>query len=155
MMKPEHRPSQEYLRNVVLTSSPEQLQLMLYDGALRFANEGLSAIQAQDRDAAFRALERAQLIVLELSNGTRREVNPEIADRMLSLYNFVWRRLVDANIYQDEQALREALRVLQHQRESWVLLLEKLRRELAGAAPHDPGPPESGSERVSSFVAEA
>ncbi len=153
MMKPERNPSQEYLRNVVLTSTPEQLQLLLYDGAIRFANQGLEALRARDREAAFNALERAQLIVLELSNGTRREVNPELADRMLALYNFVWRRLVDANLDQDEQALAEALRVLQHQRESWALLIEKLRRELPAGTSAGSVAAGSGGQ-ASSFVAE-
>ena len=67
--------SQEYLRNAVLTAAPEQLQLMLYDGAIRFAARGLEAIRAKDREAAFVALERAQLIVLEMGNGIRREIN--------------------------------------------------------------------------------
>jgi len=123
-------PSQEYLKNAVLTASPEQLQLMLYDGAIRFSTRGLEAIQAQDREAAFNALDRAQRIVLELSNGLRREVNPDLADQMSALYNFVFNKLVEANVNQDEQAIHDALRILRHQRETWVLLMEKLRSEL-------------------------
>jgi flagellar protein FliS len=123
-------PSQEYLKSAVLTASPEQLQLMLYDGAIRFATRGLEAIQNQDREAAFNALDRAQRIVLELSNGLRREVNPDLADQMAALYNFVFNRLVEANINQEEQPIHDALRILRHQRETWILLMEKLRREL-------------------------
>ncbi len=129
-------PSQEYLRNAVLTATPEQLVMMLYDGAIRFATRGLEALKARDREATFNALERAQLIVLELHSGLRREVNPQIADQMGALYSFIYRRLVDANIHQDEQALEEALRILRYQRETWALVLEKLQKELpAGTRP--------------------
>ncbi len=148
-------PSQEYLRNSVLTATPEQLHLMLYDGAIRFAERGREALRAKDREACLNALERAQLLVIELSNGVRREINPELVDRMLALYNFAWRRLVDANIHQDEQALDEALRILQHQRETWVLLMEKLQKELGGQKPPTPPDDRAGGDKSrSSFVAE-
>lgn len=149
------KPSQEYLKNAVLTATPEQLHLMLYDGALRFATRGQEAIRAKDREAAFTALERAQLIVLEMSAGIRRDINPEIADRMAALYNFVYRRLIEANINQDEQAAEDALRILRYQRETWVLLMEKLKKE--GVAAPGPSAPTAGpdADEGSRFVAEA
>ncbi len=148
-------PSQQYLRNAVLTATPEQLQLMLFDGAIRFAERGREAIGAKDREACLAALERAQLIVIELGNGTRREADPEIVDRMLALYNFVWRRLVDANIHQDEKALDEALRILHHQRETWVMLMEKIGKELGGGSEPGAATPATADEATSCFVAEA
>lgn len=122
-------PSQEYLKNAVMTATPEQLQLMLYDGAIRFTTRGLEAIRARDRVECFNALERAQRIVLELSNGLRPEVNRELAEQMAALYSFIFRRLVDANVHQDEKAAEDALRILRHQRETWALLMEKLTQE--------------------------
>ena len=149
------KPSQEYLKNAVLTATPEQLHLMLYDGAIRFATRGQEAIRAKDREAAFTALERAQLIVLELSAGIQRDVNPELADRMAALYNFIYRRLIEANINQDEQAAEDALRILRYQRETWVLLMEKLQKE--GPASPKPSSPAAAPDAAegSRFVAEA
>jgi flagellar protein FliS len=140
------RASQEYLKNAVMTATPEQLQLMLYDGAIRFATRGLEAMQAKDREGMFNALERAQLIVLELSNGIRREVNPTLADQMAALYSFVYRRLVDANIHCDEQALQEALRILRYQRETWLLLMKKLQEQPPRGASRPPAQIESSPE---------
>lgn len=119
--------SQEYLKNAVMTATPEQLQLMLYDGAIRFALRGGEGIRAGDREASFNALDRAQRIVLELNSGIRADVNPELAEQMAALYSFVYRRLVDANLNQDIQAIDEAVRILRHQRETWVMLMEKIR----------------------------
>ena len=54
--------SQEYLKNTVMTASPEQLQLMLYDGAIRFATRGRDALSRKDYEGAYNSLERAQRI---------------------------------------------------------------------------------------------
>lgn len=148
-------PSSEYLKNAVMTATPEQLQLMLYDGAIRFAVRGLEAIRAKDREAALLALERAQLIVLEMGNGMRREVNPELADRMGAIYSFVYRRLIDANVKQDEQALQDALRILRYERESWQLLVEKLQKETPGSATAGPTESSGSPDEPAPFNAEA
>ena len=146
--------SHEYLKNAVMTASPEQLQLMLYDGAIRFAVRGREAMEAKDRENAFESLDRAQRIVLELVNGVNREANPELANQMIALYNFVYRRLIDANLEQDPVALEEALRILRHQRETWVLLMEKLSRELGGATQPSKPTVAAPSEEHTSFSVE-
>lgn len=121
--------SHEYLKNVILTASPEQLQVMLLDGAIRFATRGKEALQKKDYEGAFNGFERAQRIVLELNNGLRREVNPQLVDQMTALYDFIYRRLIDANIHREPAAADDALRILRHQRETWALLIEKLSKE--------------------------
>jgi flagellar protein FliS len=124
-------PGQEYLRDVVLSAPPEKLQLMLYDGAIRFCRQARDAISSNDIEGSYNLLTRAQNIVLEMQNALRPEVDPALCDRMSSLYNFVYRRLVDANVNKDMAALDEALRLLEYQRETWVMLLEKLAEENA------------------------
>jgi flagellar biosynthetic protein FliS len=96
------------------------------------------AIRAKDREASFHALDRAQSIVLELGNGLRREANPELVDQIVGLHMFVYRRLIVANMEQDLTALEEALSILRHQRETWVLLMQKVTEARAGFAPGDP-----------------
>lgn len=132
--------SQEYLKNAVMTASPEQLQLMLLDGALRFSKRALAALEAGEIEAGYNALERAQRIVLELWNGMRRDINPELVDQMASLYSFIHRRLVDANIERERVPIQEAIRILEHQRETWVLLMEQI------AADSDAQLPDSTSD---------
>ncbi|MGE0481654.1 MAG: flagellar export chaperone FliS [Phycisphaerae bacterium] len=124
----------EYLKNAVLTAPPEQLQLMLIDGAIRFATRGRESIEQHNFEASFNALERAQKIVLELQAGLKRDVHPRLVDQMNSLYMFIWRRLVDANMTREVGAVDDALRILRHQRETWLLLMEKLRDERAATA---------------------
>jgi len=126
--------SQEYLKNAVMTAPPEQLQLMLYDGAIRFAGQARTAMEQKQFDASCELLLKAQRIVLELQNGLRPEVNPSLCGQMAALYQFIYRRLVDANMQRDTTAIDDALRILGHQRETWDLLIQKLREGPAGIA---------------------
>jgi flagellar protein FliS len=132
--------SQQYLKNAVMTAGPEQLHLMLLEGAIRFATRGKEAIEHKDVEATFNALERAQRIALELSNGLRREINPELVDQMAALYAFVYRRLLDGSVQRDAQAVEDALRILRHQRETWVMLIEKLAQDTPATTSPKPAP---------------
>jgi len=127
-------PPDIYLRNAVLTATPEQLQLMLYDGAIRFASQGREAILSKNPEVCYERFSRAQKIILQLEAGLNHDVNPELCRQMAALYNFIYRRLIDASIHKDVQAADDALRILHDQRETWVLLMEKLKAERAAAA---------------------
>ena len=115
-----------YLRNTVLQASPEQLQLMLYDGAIRFALQGRDAILRRDYEATYERLSRAQKVVLEMQNGLRPEVNPELCERMSSLYNFVYGKLISGSVNRDASEIDDALRILRIERETWVMVIEKV-----------------------------
>jgi flagellar protein FliS len=121
-----------YLRDAVLTATPEQLQLMLYDGAIRFATQAREAIQAQDIENSYNLLVKAEAIVLEMQKGLNREVAPGLTEQMSRLYAYIYRRLVEANINKDLQALDDALRILTYQRETWALLVDRVRQERSG-----------------------
>jgi flagellar secretion chaperone FliS len=119
----------EYLRTKVLTASPEELHLMLYDGAIRFAEEGKTALVEGNIEKAHNALVRAQNIVLEMSSSLDHGVDPDLCSKMSSLYNFIYRRFIDANLKREVSCIDDALKILNFQRETWVLLIEKLAEE--------------------------
>ncbi len=123
------RAPDQYLRNAVLTATPEQLQLMLYDGAIRFATQAREALQAKEIEQTHNLLTRAQRIIVEMQNGLRPEIAPDVCKQMASLYSFVYRRLIDANVNKDLAALDESLKILNHLRETWILLMDKLKQE--------------------------
>lgn len=127
-----------YLRNAVLTATPEQLQLMLYDGAIRFAKQGKDAILKKDYETSCDKLIRAQNIILEMQAGLNHEVNPELCDRVAAIYNFVFRKLIDANIHRDTQAIDDAVKILSLERETWQLLVDKVTRERQGITTNQP-----------------
>lgn len=134
-----------YLRDAVLTATPEQLQLMLYDGAIRFATQGRAAIERKDWEACYQHFTRAQNIVLEMHNGLRPEVNAELCSRMAALYMFIYRKLIDANVYHQLEAVDDALKILRMERETWQMVCDKVAAErsaqsssAAGAAEGEP-----------------
>jgi flagellar secretion chaperone FliS len=126
--------AQNYLRTKVLTATPEQLQLMLYDGAIRFSEQAKAALQARKFDQSFDLLSRAQKIITEMTASLRHDVAPELCGKLASLYNFVYRKLVEANVEHTLQPLDEALSILRYQRETWVMLLDQLGKSKAAAA---------------------
>lgn len=146
--------SNEYLRNQVMTASQEQLQLMLYDGAIRYARLGKQAILDKDIEASFNHLTRAQRIVLEMLNGLRPEINPELCNRMAGLYNFIYRRLVDGSVNRDTKVIDEALDILEYQRETWAMLLKKLNEGNAEKQAPQNAPASQAPEHVESFSVE-
>lgn len=121
----------EYLHNAVMTASPEQLQLMLYDGAIRFARQGIEGLTAKDYEKSYHGFSRAQKIVLELINALNYDIDRDLCSRMASLYSFIYRKLVEASAQRDTKIASEAIKLLEYQRETWVMLLEKLREERA------------------------
>ena len=126
--------AQNYLRTRVLTATPEQLQMMLYDGALRFAEQARAAMEARDYDKSYSTICRAQKILTEMTSGLKHDVFPELCGKLASLYNFAYRKLVDANVHRNIEAIDEALAVLRYQRETWALLMDQIGRHKAGAA---------------------
>ena len=62
-------PVNPYLKTKVMTASPEELRLMLYEGAIKFCRQATDAIGKGDWEAMYNALIRAQKIVLELEEG--------------------------------------------------------------------------------------
>ena len=115
-----------YLRDAVLTASPEQLQLMLYDGAIRFASQGRAGIVAKDYEKSYEKFTRAQQIVLEMHKGLNFEVNAELCRRMAALYMFIYNKLVDACVKRETQYVDDALTILRMERETWQLLVDKV-----------------------------
>lgn len=112
-----------------MTASPEQLRLMLFEGAIKFCRQGRDHLSRDDYEGMFNALVRAQKIVLELSNSLRPEVDPELCERLGALYTYIYRRLVDATTERDAEAIDESIRLIDYERETWVLLMNKLQAE--------------------------
>lgn len=128
------KPSDAYLQNAVMTATPEQLHMMLYDGAIRFARQAREAMVSKNLETACEKLLRVQRIVTEMKNGLRPEIQPALCEQLAGLYNFIYWRLVEANVKHDTALIDEALQILEHQRETWRMLLEKVQSAKADIA---------------------
>jgi flagellar protein FliS len=111
---------QAYQTNSVFTASPEQLVVMLYDGALRFSRRALGAWEANDRAAATTAVGRVTAIVNELNATLDMDAGGEIAENLRSIYLFVTRHLLNSVAENDPQKLREAMNMLMDLREAFA-----------------------------------
>jgi flagellar protein FliS len=114
-----------------MTASPGELRLMLLDGALRFAARAREGLAGRDYEAAYEGTTRCQDILLELINGLRPDLAPDLCPRLGGLYTFLYRRLMEASGARDPAIVDEVIRLLAYERETWRLLLEKLARESA------------------------
>ena len=119
-------PTNPYLRTRIMTASPEQLRLMLYDGALRFARQGRAAIERGEFETSYNAIARAKRIVLELGNSLNHDANPELCQRLASLYTYVYRLLTDANMTRQLPPLDEAIELIGYERETWQMYIDRL-----------------------------
>ena len=107
---------------------------MLYDGAIRFAEKGRLALLAKNFEGSYTSLQRAQNILIELTSTLRHSIYPDLCGKLASLYNFSYRKLVQASATRNSDLVDEALQILRHQRETWALLLDQLGKAKAAAA---------------------
>jgi flagellar secretion chaperone FliS len=133
-MNPNPQAAQNYLRMRVMTATPEQLQMMLYDGAIRFCEQARTALQGKDYEKSYTMISRVQKILAEMSGSLKHDVFPELCGKLAALYNFAYRKLIEANLEHTVESLDEALNVLKFQRETWSMLLEQLGKNKAATA---------------------
>lgn len=126
--------AQNYLRTRVLTATPEQLQMMLFDGAVRFAEQARVAIGAKNWEQSYNNISKCQKIIAELTGSLKHDLNPDLCGKLAGLYNFAHRKLVEANVGHQVEPLDEAVKVLKYQRETWALLMQQLGTRKAGLA---------------------
>jgi len=119
----------EYLKTKVMTASQEQLQLMLYDGAIRFGEQARTAIENKQIEQSYNLIVKAEKIVMELCHSMRDEVAPETCANMRRLYIFCYEKLVDANLKKEIKSIDDALQVLRHLRETWTLVMAKAQQD--------------------------
>ena len=92
------------------TASKERLMALLFEAALRHMRQGRAAIERQDRNTFFTAMEKASAIVIELKCTLKPEVAPELCEQLKDIYGFVIGRLVQAAVKSDGRFITEAER---------------------------------------------
>ncbi len=124
-----------YLRTRVLTASPEELRLLLIEGALRFARQGRDGLARKDYEASFSGLSSCRDIIVELITTMRPEVDPDLCDRLHGLYTFMYNELVEASFQREPTRVDTVIKLLEYEHETWVLLMRKLAEERGASTP--------------------
>ena len=121
----------QYQQNQVSTASPEQILLMLYDGAIRFTRRAISGIEENNPEMKLSGVSKAMAIITEFSNSLNREVGGQIADDLDALYDFMIRELTAANINSDIGKLQAVEKLLVDLRQTWGEAVELNKQEQA------------------------
>jgi flagellar secretion chaperone FliS len=108
---------QVYKQNSVSTASPGELTLMLYNGCLNFLNKAKLAIRENNIQERNMNLQKAQRIIQELMVTLNQEY--EIAKQMMVMYEYLNRRLIEANINNDLSIVEEVEGFVTEFRDTW------------------------------------
>ncbi len=106
-----------YQNNKINTASPAELTLMLYEGAIKFCNIAMVAIEERDISKANTNIIKAEKIITEL-RATLNFKYP-VAKDFDNIYDYIYSRLLEANIRKDKDILHEALEHLRGVRDTW------------------------------------
>ncbi|MFS8652420.1 MAG: flagellar export chaperone FliS [Caldibacillus sp.] len=123
-------PYQAYRQNAVNTATPGELTLMLYDGCLKFIRLAREAINNNDIQAKNTNIQKAQNIITELM--VTLDMKYEISKQMMPLYDFVRRKLIEANVKNSLQSLEEAETIVKEFRETWKEVIKITRQNQHG-----------------------
>ncbi|MGB9803647.1 flagellar export chaperone FliS [Desulfofundulus sp.] len=130
MMQVAPNPYRHYQENAVLTADPGRLTLMLYNGAVKFIRQARDCLAARDIPGAHRACLRAQDIIVYLLETVNREI--EVGRNLSALYDYMYRRLVEANVKKDAEVLEEVAGLLEELAGSWEQALKLKVEQAAG-----------------------
>lgn len=106
-----------YGTNKVTTASPAELTLMLYDGAVRFANTAVTALEKKDYETTNINIQKCRNIIVELTSTLDHKY--PVAEDFKRMYDYIFALLVDANMKKDMESLQRALEEIRGMRDVW------------------------------------
>lgn len=119
-----HNPYQQYRQNSVQSAGKGELTLILYDEAVKHIKKGIKLIEEVKIQDAHNAIMKAQEIIAYLRETLNMEY--EIAGNLSSLYEYINRRLFEANIKKDKMILGEALGLVVDLRDTWKTAIKNV-----------------------------
>ena len=107
----------QYQKNKILTASKADLTLMLYDGAIKFCNIAIMCIEKKDIQGAHTNIKKTEAIIEEFLSTLNYDY--EVANDFKKVYDYLYDRLVQANLKKDVEILNEVLEHLRTMRDTW------------------------------------
>ena len=118
----------QYKESSVYTATPEELTLMLYNGLVKFIMLAQSAIDEKNIERANNSIIRAQDIVREFQ--VTLDMKYEVSKQLDSIYDYMNRRLIQANIKKDKDILEEVLGMAKDLRDTWTQAMKLAKRHV-------------------------
>lgn len=120
---PVQNPYEQYQINKIMTASPAEITLMLYEGAIKFCNIAIMAIEQKDMEKAHTNIMKTQRIIEEFRNTLDRQY--AVAEDFDRIYVYVLQRLFEANIHKDKEILEEVNTHLRSLRDTWKEVMKR------------------------------
>ena len=116
----------QYANNKIMTASPAQLTLMLYDGAIKFCNLAITGIEQKDINKAHTNIRKVENIIQEFRSSFNFKY--PVAQDFENVYMYIYDRLVEANIHKDMEILEEVLVHLRTMRNTWEEVMKNAKQ---------------------------
>ncbi|MBM3274240.1 MAG: flagellar export chaperone FliS [Candidatus Sericytochromatia bacterium] len=129
-----NNPYAQYQTAQFETAPPEKLLLMLFDGAIRFTNTAMKAMEERNIQIAHTNCIKVQNILTELMSTLRFDVGGDIAKNLFDLYEYLHHRTITANMKKDPTILEEVSGHLRDLREAWAQAAKNAAAEKAKQA---------------------
>ena len=113
----------QYNRNKIMTASPAELTLLLYDGAIKFCNVALLGLEQNDMEKVHINITKAEDIIVEFQSTLNHKY--AVAEDFDKIYKYIYELLVEANIKKDRELLERALSELRGMRDTWKEVMAK------------------------------
>lgn len=117
---------QQYQHNSIMTANREELTLMLYNGAIKFCNQAIEAIEKKDMQKAHNCNIKAQNIITELQ--VTLDSKFQYAEDINKLYDFIRQLLIEGNISKDTKKIEDALNLIRQFRDLWQQVMQQVRK---------------------------
>ncbi|MGF3105128.1 flagellar export chaperone FliS [Rossellomorea sp. DUT-2] len=122
-----NNPYATYQNNSVNTASPGELTLMLYNGSLKFIHIAKKAIEEKNIELKNTNIQKTQAIVNELMVTLKTDL--QVSQNLMSLYDYINRRLTEANIKNDVAILEEVEGLITDFRDTWKQVIQLNRQK--------------------------
>ena len=116
----------QYNNNKILSASPAELTLMLYEGAIKFCNIAIVAVESKNIEKAHVHIVKVERIIDYL----RQTLNMDypVSEDFEKIYGYLGRRLTEANVKKDKEILEEVNGHLHSMRDTWKQVMEQNRK---------------------------
>lgn len=118
-----------YNTNRIMTATPAELTLMLYEGAIKFCNIAIMGVEEKDVEKAHNNIVKVENIIGEFI-ATLNHKYP-VAEDFENIYDYLMDRLIEANMKKDKEILEEVLGYLREMRDTWKEVMKQAKTQTA------------------------
>lgn len=122
-----NNPYAQYRNNKIMTATPAELTLMLYEGAIKFGNLAIKAMEEKDIEQAHINIIRVQKIIDEF-RATLNKKYP-VAEEFDKVYRYLLQRLIEVNITKDKEIMEEVVMHLRSMCDNWREVMKRAKQK--------------------------